>query len=552
MKPVLSTSSLLAEQLRHLLTVHNGCLPIEQVESIYTATFGIQTHINITDLIERNKVIRAAPHVVNVTGNNKWLVWAPTGRPYPSRGRKSSLLSKKAGTSQDSDVDIAVNENTKNTSADESGLLVNEHDTSTKTVTDMAEENELPFVSELKPHPIFSELAVTRDELFETKESSITVSIDNPNSTETPTTVSNDNTQVNTEKIIPKADVANVDAPLIESSVDPPPSASPSQPDDDGGEVTAETYGFLEETLEPELMAELCASGEQHQEHEQTLSELLNTRPLSEHAIQLLLHFAKPMGEIDLEDSDSDNADEPEKQTEPDQPSEPVDYLASGMSPDQVLEEMRKLKEHSGGYLSPDKMEPFLTYFGELSSRELDRLESLEEQENPKPKKGAAKKKRVMAIRFPDKSPAPLPPSDDDPYKEQRLYSAELLKDKLPAAPDFENMSDSSDSDGSCPRPLEREEYIQTLLQRGIPTLTDEEIMRATQAVSRAEGNPNIDWPFFDTDSGMGTDASDLPKPLLSTSEAGRTAAHQLFDDTQFILDCNSTESKASEWPDLK
>ena len=38
-------------------------------------------------------------------------------------------------------------------------------------------------------------------------------------------------------------------------------------------------------------MAELHASGEQQQQREQTLSELLNTQPLSEHAIQLLLHF---------------------------------------------------------------------------------------------------------------------------------------------------------------------------------------------------------------------------------------------------------------------
>ena len=44
---------------------------MEQVESVYTTTFGIQTHINITDLLERNKIIRVAPHVVNVTGNSK-------------------------------------------------------------------------------------------------------------------------------------------------------------------------------------------------------------------------------------------------------------------------------------------------------------------------------------------------------------------------------------------------------------------------------------------------------------------------------------------------
>jgi hypothetical protein len=389
-----------------------------------------------------------------------------------------------------------------------------------------------------------------------------TTDSDEPKSTETSTVVSV--TQMNVEKSDLNVNDSTANTNFIESSVDPPSttttttSASPSQTNGDGsgeaavGEVTAETYGFLEETLEPELMAELRASGEQHQQREQTLGELLSAQPLSEQAIQLLLHFAKPMSELDLEESDGDSAEEPEKQVEIDQPHESVDYLASGMSPDQVLEEMRSLKEHSGGYLSPDKMEPFLTYFGELSSRELDRLEALEEKEKAKSKKGAAKKKRVMAIRFPDKSPAPtVPPSDDDPYKEQRLYSAELLKDKLPEAPDFENMSDSSDDDT---RPLEREEYIQTLLQRGIPTLTDEEIMKATQmmGVGKGEGSRTIDCPSLDMDSGMGTDISDLPKPLLSISEAERAAAHQLFDKEPFVIDRNSTESKANEWPDLK
>ena len=570
---------------------------MEQVESIYTFTFGIQTHINITDLLERNKIIRVAPHVVNVTGNRKWLVWAATGRPYPNRDRKTSMLPMNKCIAEASEAGM---ETTKTAIAEKSEASMNEHSTNAKVDTDVTEDDSPPVASQLKPHPIFSEPAPSP---LSNKQNS-TADSDEPKLTEASIAVSV--TQVNVEN-----SVSNVDdsaANTIESSVDPPSTAtttsaspsqhsittttmagisqpsttttlanpcittttmasppqtstttatlaSPSQTNGESsgevtvGEVTAETYGFLEETLEPELMAELRASGEQHQQREQTLGELLSTQPFSEQAIQLLLHFAKPMSEIDLEESDGDSVEEPEKQVESDQP---VDYLASGMSPDQVLEEMRSLKERSGGYLSPDKMEPFLTYFGELSSRELDRLEALEEKEKAKSKKGATKKKPVMAIRFPDKSPAPtIPPSDEDPYKEQRLYSAELLKDKLPAAPDFENMSDSSDDDA---RPLEREEYIQTLLQRGVPTLTDEEIMRATQVMGVGKGKSSVsmDWPSLDMDSGMGTDISDLPKPLLSMSEAEHAAAHQLFDKELFVMDRNSTESKADEWPDLK
>ena len=557
---------------------------MEQVESVYTFTFGIQTHISISDLLERNKIIRVAPHVVNVTGNCKWLVWAATGRPYPNRDRKTSVLPMNTCVAEVSEACVET---------------TNKHSTNAMVGADVTEDDSPPVASQLKPHPIFSEPAPSP---LGSKQNS-TADSDEPKSTETSTAVSV--TQVNVENTVSNIDDSAANTNFIESSVDPPsttsttttsaspsqhsitmasisqPSttttlanppqysittttmasppqtstttatlASPSQTKGESsgevavGEVTAETYGFLEETLEPELMAELRASGEQHQQREQTLGELLSTQPLSEQAIQLLLHFAKPMSDIDLEESDGDSVEEPEKQVESDQP---VDYLASGMSPDQVLEEMRSLKERSGGYLSPDKMEPFLTYFGELSSRELDRINTLEEKEKAKSKKEATKKKRVMAIRFPDKSPAPtVPPSDEDPYEEQRLYSAELLKDKLPAVPDFENMSDSSDDDA---RPLEREEYIQTLLQRGVPSLTDEEIMRVTQM---GKSSVSIDWPSLDMDSGMGTDISDLPKPLLSTSEAERAAAHQLFDREPFVMDRNSAESKADEWPDLK
>ena len=68
----------------------------------------------------------------------------------------------------------------------------------------------------------------------------------------------------------------------------------------------------------------------------------------------------------------------------------------------------------------------------------------------------------------------------------------------------------------------------------------------------KGKSSVSMDWPSLDMDSGMGTDISDLPKPLLSMSEAERAAAHQLFDKELFVMDRNSTESKADEWPDLK
>lgn len=506
-------------------------------------------------------MIRAAPHVVNVTGNNKWMVWAPTGRPYPPRGRKTSFLLNKKDELQSTDMITIADGNKENVLSrdDDSGVSVSERAMIPEAVTNIVEDTQPLSGSQLKSHPVFTQFATT-EALQETGHTS-TVQ-DKPDVVEPLETSSTDDANTaaanneNTSKMVVDDDDTSL-GHIMESSVDPPTSTSPSLHKCDN-EITAETYGFLEKTLEPDLMAELRASGEQHQKREQTLSELLNTRPLPEQAIQLLMHFAKPLSEIDLEADDGENADEPEEQAEPEQPSGLIDYLKTGMTPDQVLEEMRALKERSGGYLSPEKMDPFLTYFGELSSRELDRLESLEEQEKPKPKKGAAKKKRVMAIRFPDKSPAPSLPNDDDPYKEQQLYSAELLRGKLPAAPDFENMSDSSDSDGSCPRPLEREEYIKTLLERGIPSFTEEDVERATQAVDKeanrktsqlAAATTKVDWPSLETGSGGGI-VSDIPKPLLSISEVGQASACKLFDDPMLALD-PTTKSDVTEWPDL-
>ena len=533
-------------------------MPIAQVESIYTATFGIQTHINIADLLERNKIIQAAPHIVSVISNNKWMVWAPTGRPYPSRGGKTNLLPVRHSeiSTPNSEVDITTEivKTSLSSSSEEFKAIV------TDRVTNVTEDIRPLSSSQLIPHAHFSQLSAPQNDLMDVSSSAC------ENDTVLPfisaKSVSNDDDAASEDfstELISKTVTSVVPSSVkVESSIDLPVSTNPALPKNNG-EVSAETYGFLEKSLEPELMAELRASGEQHQQREQTLSELLNSKPLSEKAIQLLIHFAKPMSEIDLDD-DSDGADDQEVQAEPD---EPVDYLQSGMTPDQVLEEMRKLKERCGGYLSPEKMEPFLTYFGELSSRELDRLESLEEGK-PKSKKGATKKKRVMAIRFPDKSPAPPSSSGDDPdpdpYKEQRLYSAELLKDKLPVAPDFENMSDSSDSEG-CPRPFEREEYIQKLLERGLPSLTNEDIIRAAQVVgkeaNRKPGNfagAKVDWPSFE-DGSEEDIINDLPKPLLSPSELGHAINCQLFDDSPLVLDPTShttAKSNATEWPDIK
>lgn len=147
----------------------------------------------------------------------------------------------------------------------------------------------------------------------------------------------------------------------------------------------------------------------------------------------------------------------------------PVDFLEKGLDPDQVLDQLQKLKEAYGGTLTPDQMDPFLDYFGELSSRELDRIEALEAKSNPKKKGGsgeARKKKRNMAIRFPSQSKAtPL-----NSCKEWPAVSSSDLGvpvDKLPVA-DFGDLSSSDESDGrgSPIKPLSREDFIREALKK--------------------------------------------------------------------------------------
>ena len=181
-------------------------------------------------------------------------------------------------------------------------------------------------------------------------------------------------------------------------------------------------------------------------------------------------------------------------------------------NPEEVLEEMRSLKEVSGGILTPEQMEPYLNFFGELSSRELDRLEALEKGEDKKSSPdgtrqsatnsrsstssgtsgggtsgssvGGTKQKRQMAIRFPGPQQSSSlysssSSSMDATYREQEQRSMQYLRDNLPAVPNLIPLSDSdSDSDGDCPVPLSRRDYIRTLLEKGLPKVfsTEEEL----------------------------------------------------------------------------
>ena len=287
-------------------------MPIDEVESLYTTTFGIQTHINIADLLERKKIIQTAPHVINVIGNNKWMVWASTGRPYPCRGRKTSpsLASSKESTT----LEVGT------TSAEDDKEVINQEAT-------VAKGN---AYSDAKPsatsQPKLQQRVHIQSESDQGTSAYDMVSAGPSEPDKDVKTVKmgdNKTSQALSEKVSTAS--VDKDIPLsgytdISPTMPLTTGLSPPLHKKDLSDVSAETYGFLEKTLEPELMAELRASGELHKEREQTLRELLNTCPLSDQAIQLLIHFAKPMSEIDLQVDNSDSGGEQGAQVKENQP----------------------------------------------------------------------------------------------------------------------------------------------------------------------------------------------------------------------------------------
>ena len=140
------------------------------------------------------------------------------------------------------------------------------------------------------------------------------------------------------------------------------------------------------------------------------------------------------------------------------------DYLKAGLKPDDVLQELYRVKDLGGGVINPASMEPFLSYFGELSSRELERLESQEAAKqapkptalSPTPTKGMLRKKRIMAIRFPGQD------SEVDPELQKTLDSLQL--------PEVRSDSSGDEGDPSVPvQPLNRAQLVEELMNRDYP-----------------------------------------------------------------------------------
>lgn len=430
----LTTSILLAEQIRHLLTVHNGRVPFQDLQAIYTAQFGNQTQIDSTKVADK-RLILTASRVVNFAGDQRWLVWAPTGHPYPPkrRGHVPSAATVDFGgpilsTGQNENLKEALKHPPKFQSmpseAPSSSLTTSQTVISLQSDT-LVRQSSPPFsisstpvtsttcdqyshtaVNSSRTHPRLNGNSIGNESspLEETKKDSFTEwpSFDVDNTLPyVPASISNLPSE-------PTAHKVNVTS----ASVVPSTSSAVS------GEIVVDPspYGFLEKELGPELMAELISNAHPRDEDVPSTSDSHpdlfdyldddlpppKSDPALDETFEKLVLVSEAMAKGEpLPTFEKEEQDE-RKVQEVLVPHETMDYLEAGMDPEQVLEEFKKVKESAGGILSPALMDPFLTYFGELSGQAIERMQAAEREK--KPKKGSAKKKRTIAIRFPGQS----------------------------------------------------------------------------------------------------------------------------------------------------
>ena len=98
----LSPDARFGEQLRCLLNIHSGKLPLRQLNEFFVKEFGVPVGTNVPELKVRCGSV--ASHVVSCTRSN-CLVWAPSAHPYPPR--RGASLTAAVSVSANSLVDSA-------------------------------------------------------------------------------------------------------------------------------------------------------------------------------------------------------------------------------------------------------------------------------------------------------------------------------------------------------------------------------------------------------------------------------------------------------------
>ena len=461
-KPVLKPTALFVEQIRYLLTKHDGLLALDQLESAYVTAFGIPTNPEISRYLKR-KIPHFANHVVNYA-SRKWVVWAPTGNPYPRHRRGNQDAAFSSANSFQTIIAEPAGMDVAGGPEDMQG-----HVSGTMDVTDSQESCRAENI-ENNHNPVDDVVDDSFPDLIDFSSMPETVispkkedemELESRNN-ETGTKSESDQLDIgsmlssNVEKPETSEGVRNNSAKPLDITFDPSP------------------YDFLKD--DPELMAELTKTSNDFaasassssgipEEDLRILAQVLAKQRLQEMgSLAVATAAAAPtessgdpsmvkVGEVPVLPQSADNG--------------PVDYIKLGWNPEQVLAELHRVKERSDGILSPEQMEPFLDYFGEMSSRELERIEVLEAKSKKSKKGSGTRKKPNMAIRFPGQSQTPSSGHFEGPYSMSSMVNIPI--DKLPEA-NFDDLSNSSsDGDKSPPIPINRDEYIRKLLQEENP-----------------------------------------------------------------------------------
>ena len=460
-RAVLKDVTRFAERLRSLLSQHNGRLSHLTLRDMYESTFGPPPDTEGKDWLSK-KLIQYAPHVVNLTGNN-WVIWAPAGRPYPDRPHSRMAVSLGVVSSQHHEGNtgsLGFVCQTKPTGGVGWGSTV-------RDLIDMEEG----AGGDTKGAPIINSSSLHTSSTAPHTDSSPSKAY-NPHVTQQSATTSN--------PPLPPLFADLLD--LTTEGLGPPPSSStaavsnppPPQREEKPVECDESPYGFLER--DPDLLAQLTVrevDEESVVSTDEALQQLLKAGNLMDKPLIPDLpppHLPPPLIPESLSSpsrptSNSDEKPFPIRDSSPrgtpllTDGTTTTDYLKAGLKPDEVLQELYRVKDEGGGVINPASMEPFLSYFGELSSRELERLESQEAKPaakplSPTPTKGMLRKKRMMAIRFPGQD------SEVDPELQKTLDSLQL--------PEIRSDSSEDEGDPSVPvQPVSRAELVEELMNRG-------------------------------------------------------------------------------------
>ena len=429
---MLNTRTLLTEQLRHLLTLNNGRIPLDQLHSLYQGEFGPLSCREVTKYMRRNRVPYFSFHVVNMS-SLKWGVWAPLGYPVPlHRRRCTQKMESKTGSSR-TGASVPVLLTAANPVPDNVNFDVIREEAS--DIIDLLDSNLPPFGATLPPcsissasvlpalvesseqqesatslEPKFTNFAST---CFETDfdlshMSSITdVNVELPTETETTLAEQRQNSSCDNDAVLSCAYDFLKDDPALLVEINKKPLDTIFSPMDALDALTE--VSSIQRDEETTAGTRICLhngppppKGEDRRDGEGGFGDLGVSVPSS------LKTSSSSYGSGSASGS--------------------MTFVQKAWDPDQVLDQMQKLKQKSGGILTSDQMDSFLDYFGQHSKHEVDRIEAIETKSIPKKKNSVGemqKRKRNMAIRFPSCSESGSKPL------QQNCSGGETLKQEI-------------------------------------------------------------------------------------------------------------------------